>query len=343
MSSSNPDPLDPLGFGLGIGNSFDQIPGQALFADPLLDLGLDPDLYLPNQGAPPVSFIFVINELHIDFDRPEARNMGKPTDSWHNVLPPRNREQYSSETPGEVLRFFNGRITRASSERAFYNWVRRDLSSEGHILCRSAAPAFFSTMYKQASVFSCNPHLPIIAAEDDILVRPETRFHALQFLHTRPNAVSQISYHFDQPRAVPVPPLVTRPGPPLKYVAGAFPSWIPSLVPHTYSNPYSNEGASGGLAGEMAVLLGLMAFHSSRSTLRGKSLNDVFLGKPGEVGGLWRDYQWFATEHPPGYPRSADDPPRGFLVYICYDPENTDGSTEKQLASLEWQGPLVLG
>ncbi|KAG5979340.1 hypothetical protein E4U55_005265 [Claviceps digitariae] len=297
---------------------------------------------LPEDGSYP-SFLFVVNELVIDFDQPETRHIGIPKDDWHNYLPPQRREQYVAEVPSEVMRFQNGRVTRASSDMVHYSWSRHNLSTEGGILGQPAVqPAFFAHLYKRASVFSCNPLLPIVVAEDDVLLRPEAHLHALHFLHARPATISQASYQFDYPPSVPLPPHVARQGPPIKYVAGAGASWIPSLVPATYANPYKTT-PSGGLGGELGILLGLMAFHSVRPSERGRTVSEVFLGRQGESTGLWKDYHWRSTSSPPGYPLSMQDTPRGFLVHICLDPENPSGSTAHNLASLEWQQPLVTG
>ncbi|KAG6006951.1 hypothetical protein E4U21_006570 [Claviceps maximensis] len=292
---------------------------------------------------PPISFIFVVNELVVNYDGPETRHIGMPKDDWHNYLPPLRREQYAAEIPSEVMRFQDGSVTRASSEYVTYSWVRQDNVSEGGIVAQPVAqPAFFATPYKRASVFACNPLLPIIVAEDDVLLRPDAHYHALHFLHSRPSAISQASYQFDHPPSVALPPLISRQGPPLKYIAGSGASWIPSLVPYTYANPY-RANQSGGLGGELGILLGLMAFHSVRPSEIGRTVNEVFLGQPGERSGLWKDYHWRTTSPPPGYPLSMQETPRGFFVYICFDPANANGSTEQILAMLEWQGPLIVG
>ncbi|KAG5913238.1 hypothetical protein E4U53_004941, partial [Claviceps sorghi] len=256
--------------------------------------------FVSPSDVPPVSFLFVVNELVIDFDTPQTRHIGMPKDDWHNYLPPQRREQYAGEKPSEVMRFRNGRVARASSDLVRYCWARQEPGAEGGILGQPGShPAFFAQPYKRASVFSCNPLLPVIVAEDDVLVRPDAHFHALHFMHARPGAISQASYQFDYPPSVPLPPAVTSQGPPLKYVAGAAPTWIPGLVPATYTNPY-RTGPSGGLGGELAILLGLMAFHSARPSERGRTVDEVFLGRVGENWGLWKDYQWRATGSPPG-------------------------------------------
>ncbi|KAG5925971.1 hypothetical protein E4U42_003774 [Claviceps africana] len=296
---------------------------------------------VPPGEIPPVSFLFVVNEIVIDYDTPQTRHIGMPKDDWHNYLPPQRREQYAGEKQSEVLRFQAGRIERASSDLVRYYWMRRHLGEEGGILGQFVGqPAFYAQPYKRASVFSCNPLLPVIVAEDDVLVRPDATFHALHFLHAR--SVSQASYPFDYAPSVALPPAIAALGPPLKYVAGAAPTWVPSLVPSTYANPY-RAGLSGGLGGELAIVLGLMAFHSARPSERGRCVDEVFLGKPSESSGLWKDYHWRTTSSPPGYPLSMQETPRGFLVHICFDPENPQGSTAQNLAVLEWQGPLVLG
>ncbi|KAG6000850.1 hypothetical protein E4U43_001492 [Claviceps pusilla] len=81
---------------------------------------------LENHPNRLLRFLFVVNELIIDYNSNEMRHIGMPKDDWHNYLPPRG-----------------------------------------------------------ASVFSCHPLLPIIVAEDGVLLRPEAHYHALHFLHSQ--------------------------------------------------------------------------------------------------------------------------------------------------------------
>ncbi|KAG6032668.1 hypothetical protein E4U41_007178, partial [Claviceps citrina] len=74
-----------------------------------------------DDATPPASFLFVVNELIIDYDNPDTRQFGIPKDDWHNYLPPRRREQYATELPSEVMRFRSGRITRASADHIAYS------------------------------------------------------------------------------------------------------------------------------------------------------------------------------------------------------------------------------
>ncbi|KHN94929.1 uncharacterized protein MAM_07156 [Metarhizium album ARSEF 1941] len=290
---------------------------------------------LPRNGD--VSFLFVVTELEVNFhlDRPGLDN-GIRRDEWLNVLPPNDPALYAPETPqhvSRVMRFRSGQVTPAGPA---YYWARAAQSGEGYIAMAAGGTEYALRKYKSASVFSCNPSLPIITLEGDARTDTDPDFNVLQFLHRHDderlsNGVSLASFSVDHsPSADP---------PPVKFVAGRHASWIPSLVPEICRNPY-RVVQSLGLGGELPIVIGLMAFHASRDD--GRTVEHVFLGREGD-GGFWRNYRWLGTSPPPGYPNSEQESPRGYLVHICLDPENQPGSTFDSLATLEWAGILVQG
>lgn len=237
------------------------------------------------QKATGLSFLFAVVELNVNYESPVTSEVGIPHDEWQNALPPRHREQYGNDMPSEVMRFHDGRISRASSESVEYSWVRRDHHGEGGILKRFGETCAFLWKYKSASVFSCNPLLPIVFARDDYSINVGP-LHALQFLHCQ--GISKVSYPDEYPC------LSSNNAPPAKFVAGRHPSWMPNLVPAAYENPY-RVGQSQGLGGDLAVVLGLMAFQSAHPMYEDqdrRTINEVFLGRHGEGGGLWKDYRW---------------------------------------------------
>ncbi|KAL7954384.1 hypothetical protein V8C34DRAFT_21880 [Trichoderma compactum] len=288
-----------------------------------------------NLHPDPRSFLFVINELKVKND--DTYNEG---DGWYNRIPLSNSNGYEGETPGRVMRYHNGRVTAASG----YRWYRNDFNeaawAPGYVLMYNpdGSPVYtedetpkFATVYKQLSVFSCGPFLPIVVVNGDPLAADPSSLESLsrtplQFHHPRDQEGISHAVH---PESMMQYGLGPR-----KYVAGANPSWMPSLVPAIYNNPY-NPGPSNGLAGELPIILGLMAFSES-TTLEG-AVDRTFLGHRGK----WRDGQWHHTEAPRGYALSSEADPRGFLITVLFDPENPDYSNEDSLSAMEWTEVIV--
>ncbi|KAM6486875.1 hypothetical protein HDV62DRAFT_232900 [Trichoderma sp. SZMC 28011] len=292
----------------------------------------------------PKSFLFVINELKVT--KNDNCNDG---DEWYNRIPRSNSSGYEGETRGRVMRYHNGRVTEAFG----YGWCRGDFNESawppgGVLVCSSDGLPMYTedgmpqyvAVYKQLSVFSCGPFLPIVVINGDPL-SAEPPLPA-EPLPTDSLSLTPLMFHHPPlqrgiSHAVhPESHMEDGPGP-CKYVAGANPSWMPSLVPTTYSNPY-NPGPSNGLAGELPIILGLMAFSESKD-VEG-ALDRIFLGD-GVHRGKWRDGQWHRTEAPRGYARSANDDPRGFLITVLYDPENPDYSNEISLKAMERDEVIV--
>ncbi|KAL6834931.1 hypothetical protein V8C40DRAFT_97811 [Trichoderma camerunense] len=291
-----------------------------------------------NLHPDPKSFLFVINELKVTKD--DTYNEG---DVWFNRVPRTNSSGYEGETHGRVLRYQNGRVTAAPG----YEWYRADFNETawppGYVLMYNpdespmyneyGTPAY-ATVYKQLSVFSCGPFLPIVVINGDPLT-------ADPLSNDSPSRMPLMFHHPPLQKGISHavhPEGHMEPGPgPCKYVAGANPSWMPSLVPTIYSHP-SNPGPSNGLAGELPIILGLMAFSESKD-VEG-ALDRTFLGD-GVHRGRWRDGQWHRTEAPRGYVRSADDDPRGFLITVLFDPENPDHSNTFSLNTMEREEVIV--
>lgn len=60
----------------------------------------------------PHSFLFVVNELQVDFEPRQGEERGS-TDQWFNTVPPQRAEAYTGETVGAVFRYQNGVVTPA--------------------------------------------------------------------------------------------------------------------------------------------------------------------------------------------------------------------------------------
>ncbi|TWU70964.1 hypothetical protein ED733_001145 [Metarhizium rileyi] len=309
----------------------------------LSENGSSNGLSWPENGD--LSFLFVVNELEIKFlDGQDGYDTGICRDNWLNVLPPKTPVYYQPETLqhiSQVMRFRNGEVTPAGSA---YYWARAGPFDEGYIAMAAGGTEYALQKYKSASIFSCNPSLPILTLEGDARTNPEADYNALQFLHPskangESTGVSQATFSLEDTPSVGAPPMHLLSKNATKYVAGGHASWIPGLVPDVCRNLYL-AGPSLGLGGQLPIVIGLMAFHSSPTI--GRTIDDVFLGR-GESGGFWRNYRWRSTSSPPGYPLSEHETPRGHLVHICLDPENQTGSTVDSLSMLEWNSILVQG
>ncbi|KAF3077360.1 hypothetical protein CFAM422_000368 [Trichoderma lentiforme] len=288
-----------------------------------------------NLHPDPRSFLFVINELKVTKD--DNYNEG---DDWFNHIPRKNSSGYEGETPGRVMRYHNGEVREARG----YGWYRDDFNEPawpaGGVLMynpdtEDGTPQYVA-VYKQLSVFSCGPFLPIVVINGDPLTADPDPLS-----NDSPSRMPLMFHHPSHQRGISHavhPESSMQPGPgPRKYVAGANPSWMPSLVPTIYSNPY-NPDPSNGLAGELPIILGLMAFSESKD-VEG-ALDRTFLGD-GVHRGKWRDRQWHRTEAPRGYVLSAEKNPRGFLITVLFDPENPEYSNVSSLMAMEWTEVIV--
>ncbi|KFA79863.1 hypothetical protein S40288_03748, partial [Stachybotrys chartarum IBT 40288] len=291
--------------------------------------------YGADSQAAHFSFLFVVNELVVDYERGSV----PPTmDQWNNVLPPETPSGYSFEIVSSVMRYQGGAVTAAQGY-GFYRQQAEDgqTRNEGTVWKNCSETAVCATAYKCWSIFSCNPLLPIVISMEDPLVY-NSSWHALQFFHPVAGsplrgisqaAIDDSSMGFG--------------GGLKKFVAGTNPSWIPALVPKTYSNLYTGSYSlrSNGLAGDLPIVIGLMAFSEPRNPDNSTNrVSEIFLGSAAHRG-RWRNGKWTHSSAPAGYPKSTDDNPRGFLVSIYYDPDNLVGSTQDTLESFEWRGIIV--
>ncbi|KAF9771540.1 hypothetical protein IL306_010803 [Fusarium sp. DS 682] len=230
------------------------------------------------------------------------------------------------------MRYRNGDV----SEAAEYRWFR-DPASEGQLLrvdgrgncmTNQYGQGYQATEYKTFGVAACNPLLPIMVTEQDPLVT-RSNWELLRVFHPplRPG-VSQVST------------ISSRMGPgggPLLHVAGRSPSWIPGLLPATYKSPQRNAPHSVGLGGELPIILGLMALNAPPGDeMSNRSIECVFLGH----NRLWRHGSWTSSDPPRGHPPTASEDPKGFIVKVFLDPENSY-STPDGLRSLEWERVIV--
>lgn len=194
------------------------------------------------------------------------------------------------------MRFSNGSITDVSRS---YRWTRDQQYAEGYIQHVSSGRA--THKYKSASVFSCNPLLPIVTINGDARIQTNPLLHALKFFHPRDecthgsNGVSQVAFSRHDDPAYGAPPQTSMMSGYMTHAAGKNANWTPGLIPRVYGNPYPLARQSVGLGGELPILLGLMAFHARD----GQSVEDIFLGSRNRPG-LWHEYTWRSNESPPG-------------------------------------------
>ncbi|KAF5013438.1 hypothetical protein FDECE_550 [Fusarium decemcellulare] len=280
--------------------------------------------------APSVGFLFVVNKLVIDV--PEV-------DIYNHLIPPTTAHGYKGEVPSVAMRYRDGEITLAAG----YQWYRdtTTVPAQGKLLCSNGNNGWVSDEagnfwgaqeYKTFAVAACNPLLPIMVVDQDPLANHSTGCWELLRIFHPPRegplaGVSQV--------ATPESPM-GHGGNPVRYVAGRSPSWMPSLLPKTYRSPTSSAPPSRGLGGELPIILGLMAL-SAENDENNTAINEVFLGH----GRRWRNGEWRGNDSPKGYPDTAQDDPRVFLVKVFYDPEYLTYSNEQMLHWFQWQNTVV--
>ncbi|KAF4999983.1 hypothetical protein FDECE_11331 [Fusarium decemcellulare] len=280
---------------------------------------------------PTLGFLFVVNQLMVEL--PEM-------DIYNNHIPPSTPHGYKGEIPSPVMRYRDGDISRTTG----YQWHRdtTSLPAQGQLLCADGSGSWTRDAtgnlwggqeYKTFSVFACNPLLPIMVAEKDPLAASNTgSWELLRVFHPRTPELAGIS------QVVTMSSPMGEGGSPVRYVAGRRPSWIPSLLPRAYRSPMSSAPPSRGLGGELPIILGLMAL-SSEPDKTGSAVEEVFLGSNGH-GKKWRpNGEWRGLRSPKGYPETAQDDPRGFVIKVFYDPENP--TPQEMLHWFEWQTAVV--
>ncbi|KAM6509764.1 hypothetical protein FALCPG4_017411 [Fusarium falciforme] len=238
----------------------------------------------PQQELEPLSFLFIVNKLHIQ--QPEM-------DDYHNYTPPRFPDGYAGEVPSKVMRYSNGEVSEAFG----YYWHRNSSDDVGYLFRIDASGNYIpdpstgsylaAQQYKTFAVFACNPLLPIMVTDVDPLVY-QSGWDLLRIFHSRgiQSGLSQV-VTLESPMALGQGPV--------RYVAGKSPSWVPGLIPETYRNPFPHAPASLGLGGELPVILGLMALNACPASGGENEANEVFLEKE-----QWRNRQWRGNEVPRG-------------------------------------------
>ncbi|KAH9909687.1 hypothetical protein F4778DRAFT_9509 [Xylariomycetidae sp. FL2044] len=270
-----------------------------------------------SRGHLKTTFLFVVNELQLsDQYLPTA-------DTWGNEVPPVRRAYYAPELAGEVYRFHNGTITPADN----YFWHRPGgPGTPGNICYCSPAydedgnPAGVDFIpveaYKICSVFDCGPFLPCVYAGVDPTIQDMAfndagydRFWPVHFAHRgRLTRLDQQG--------------------PFKYIGSQSAGWLGSLVPTTYRNPDPAAPATSCLGGDLGLLLGMMG------------LAELPL-QTNRIGLHWNQYRWTG---PPRSLRTAHAPPRGVLVHIALEPnESCEGRGPEDLADFEAYETAVQG
>lgn len=246
----------------------------------------------------PGNFLFVVNEftLNMDVSLPPSH------DPWGNILPPSFPEAYDPMSVGEVLRYCNGRITKAEG----YMWSRLAPDTPGRIYKVVGSNLLETYIYKSQSIFSCSPLLPVIIRDGDASLGGSWARRFCPCDQHNTDGFEWNSLHFDHVGGLS---LVNHKSGGYPFVAGSNPQWMPSLVPKAFRNtrPDSYIPPSIGLGGELPVVLALMAFHSDPD-------HNVTEG----ILAGWQNNRWTRDTSPKGYPRSEGSP-RGYLVEVAFE------------------------
>lgn len=234
----------------------------------------------------------------------DVDNGGIPprTDTNGRWLPPMYRAGFGAKSQGTVFRWSNGVITAPAG----YRW------DDGYAYAPNGGVLNY---YRSITMFHCNPFDQFLVAEGDASTRdietapwPGDRWFPVNFRHD--GGLSRVDFTAEQ------------------FLAGNGAAFIDDLGLISYQSQDPDAPPSGGLAGNLAILIALVAF-SCRST----HLRDILVGH----NRAWHLYQWAGHNHSSGR-RS----PRGMVVTICLDPENNQGSTQRTLEALEWEGGYIL-
>lgn len=292
-----------------------------------------------------ISFLFVVNELHVHIDYIQH-------DRWGNTLPPTAPQGYDDEEPSVVFRCRDGVVSEARN----YMWGRSPVDGGG----LGTGNIFIMTdlhsgqqleepeempVHNACTIFSSNPHLPIIAVKTDATIY-RTMYHG-----SNEDCVYHGSNNEDCEHVWATPQFTSRESDPgvsevvldanqgRNYVTTHNPTWIPSLVPATYKISRNTQlTASKGLSGEIATIIGLMAFYDDYGS-DGPKTNELFGG--GESSrGRWHHYRWRGSGKPSGY-ATCENQLRGFLVHVCLDDIENPTCTSDHLRYLERHMILV--
>jgi len=280
-----------------------------------------------------VSFLFVSHEFYIETGDDEEPG-DHDHDCWGLKCPPTNPAVYGEPFRSQVLRYTDGRITRAHG----YHWHRDEPEADGTIskgyVCRQLHGGgdrrLRATHFDTASVWSCGQPVVVVQSDasqirtarlDDTLIAldPDNRLFN-RFSHEQTWSL----LHFWHPGRYPpfgsdmvgVSQAMTKyghysglqsPRSIHTYVAGGgTPSWLGSLVPTFFRNPNPQAPPSRGLGGMLTVLIGLMSLAAcprrrltdDHPLMGGDLLTAAFAPLDGRHG-VWHDHRWHGR-HPLG-------------------------------------------
>ncbi|TVY34525.1 hypothetical protein LOCC1_G007808, partial [Lachnellula occidentalis] len=259
----------------------------------------------PVPTWPPVSFLFIVNELPTN-DDPEFPGSVEARLVNGRWLPPEVMAGYSPQTPGHVYRWFNGVVSLAEG----YQWVARPIGNpvpaQGTIFANGTQGPVWPTYYSAATVFFCNPFDQFFTARGDASTRdmssPEDWWQPLGFRHD--NSISRADHAGDY-----------------EHLAVRSASWINQLVPSAYRRQSNHGSNQGGLGGLLPIVIALIAF----SCTDHDELYRVLIHDRAWAGNVW-------TPHERNTGRISR---RGLVCTVFLDPENTQGSTNETVEAVE--------
>ncbi|KAK4131239.1 hypothetical protein BT67DRAFT_445006 [Trichocladium antarcticum] len=250
------------------------------------------------------SFLFVVNELQVDFERLPGEE--RPTiDPWLNLLPPQRAGGYTGETVGTVFRYHNGVIAPAPG----YAWHRPAMGQRGSIVRVNQAGMVdgLPTHYKTQTVFACSPLLPMIVTNEDASLGCSVLRQLCSCNRTYDDGCwPWYQLHFEHRAGISHVNARAAGAP---FVAGKDARWILALIPSCYQNTATAQ-PSRGLAGELPIILALIGFH----------------GRPGRVSEeffpercQWQLGEWRGSTRASSHLPRAGESPRGLVVQVCAD------------------------
>lgn len=204
----------------------------------------------PMEGfRPPLSFLFIVNELPANDD---VKSVGSISPrKVHGHYQPLDPAQNSfTQVPGHVYRWRDGTISAATP----YNWVEKQMGdppyANGTIYSNpEPGVVVWPTYYRAATVRYTNHLDKFITTRGDVTTRDTTRsdlrpddyWQPLSFRYE--NNISYVDHSGDQ-----------------QYLAVRQARWVEQLLPNTYASPTKDDNVNGGLAGLLPILIALVAF-----------------------------------------------------------------------------------
>lgn len=273
------------------------------------------------------SFLFVVNELQVDFERWPGDE--RPTvDPWLNLLPPQRAGAYTGETVGTVFRYHNGVIAPAPG----YAWHRPAMGQRGSIVRVNQAGMVdgLPTHYKTQTVFACSPLLPMIVTNEDASLGCSVLRQLCSCNKTYDDGCwPWYQLHFEHRAGISHVNAMATGAP---FVAGKDARWILALIPSCYQNTAAAAQPSRGLAGELPIILALIGFHGRPGRVSEEFSPERCQWQLGEWRGSTRaSSHRTCLENPPAFfafddgpadpgpvPRAGESP-RGLVVQVCAD------------------------